>query len=279
MKKILFIIIFLFEIEILIASVVMLSIIDGDAVRLVPVVSIGIFFIANEYMKRILNCLRLERLGLQFLLGIMELIAALLMQPHFLLLSCFIISPAPCTSYVLLVSTLSLLVCSILVMIISLFRICIYIFGMRWNKDYEYCDEIKNKKIKKKQMITVLLIPVFLYCILFVALSKPVVIENNAAYCEEIAQNINKIGLKNIVCTKIIEKDEILFEFAMKNELIHYDFHTVDGDVLKVRKYLTEYMAEHPNHLLNEKTVVISYPESLSSGVYTDTHISISDKD
>ncbi len=162
MKKILFMIIFLFEIEILIASVIMLSIIDGDAVRLVPVVSIGILFIANEYMKRILNCLRMEQLGLQFLLGIMELIAALLMQPHFSLLACFIISPVPYPSYVLFVSTLSLLLCSILVMIINLFRICIYIFGMKWNKDYEYCDEIKNKKIKKKRMITALLIHVAL---------------------------------------------------------------------------------------------------------------------
>lgn len=130
--------------------------------------------------------------------------------------------------------------------------------------------------IKKKKMLAVLLIPVILYGILFFTFRKPVVVNNSVDYCEEIADNINKIGLKNIKCTKITEEDCVLFEFYVKNGVRDYDSNITENDILKVRNYLMEYVAEHPDNPLNEKNMVICYPvEMLSYGAYSFTYIDV----
>ncbi len=133
--------------------------------------------------------------------------------------------------------------------------------------------------IRRIKMLSALLIPVMIYGILFFTFRKEIIVDNTVQYCDEIAQNINKIGLKNIVCTKIMEENGVVFEFDVKSGVQDYDGNDAAADVLKVKNYLIRYVSEHPENPLNEKNMVIFYPDNmLSYGAYSYTYMNIFEK-
>lgn len=175
-KKILFNFIFFIEIELLAISVGLLSTVAGMAMVLAPVVAVGGIFAANCYMKEFFDYSDLERVAMQFMLGVMELLAALL-------------------------------------------------------------------------------IPVILYGILFFTFRKPPVIKNSVECCEEIAEEINHIGLSRYFCENIHEEGPVVFYLSPIYKEYSYD----EGaeDMIKVKNYLTDYLKQHPENELNEKKIVL----------------------
>lgn len=132
MKKILFNVIFLIEIELLAVSVGILSTVAGMAMILAPVVAVGGIYAANCYMKEFFNNSDLEWVAMQFVLGVMEMLAALLIIPHtFVLEVCYVISVPSFANMGFILVEYCLFVVSVFVMIISLIRIW-------WYKKHEY---------------------------------------------------------------------------------------------------------------------------------------------
>lgn len=125
-RKILFNFIFFIEIELLAISVGLLSTVAGMAMALAPVVAVGGIFAANCYMKEFFDYSDLERVAMQFMFGVMELLAALLIVPHTSLLVTFYVVVPSFSNYGFIVVAFSLFVVSIFVMVISLFRMWRY---------------------------------------------------------------------------------------------------------------------------------------------------------
>lgn len=139
MKKTIFIIFFLLEVELLSGSAGIIATIDLRLVILAPVVVIGSFVLANKYMKEFFGCQSLEKIVIQFILGVMELIAAFLIGFQVSLLAAFgAIAVSSFANIGFVVVRYCLFVFSIIVMVISLFRIWICIFRMWRNNEYEY---------------------------------------------------------------------------------------------------------------------------------------------
>lgn len=139
MKKTIFILFFLLEVELLSGSAGIIATIDLRLVILAPVVVIGSFVLANKYMKEFFGCQSLEKIVIQFILGVMELIAAFLIGFQVsLLTACGVIAVSSLANIGFVVVRYCLFVFSIIVMVISLFRIWICIFRMWRNNDYEY---------------------------------------------------------------------------------------------------------------------------------------------
>ena len=139
MKKTIFILFFLLEVELLAGSVGIITTIDIRLVILAPVVVIGSFVFANKYMKDFFDCLSLEKIVMQFMLGVMQLIAAFLIRFQVSLLAvCGAIAVSTLANIGFAVVGFCLFVFSIIVIVISLFRMWICIFRMWRNNDYEY---------------------------------------------------------------------------------------------------------------------------------------------
>ncbi len=130
-SKILFNLIFFIEIELLATSVGLLSTVAGLAMILAPVVAVGGIFAANCYRKEFFDNSDLERVTMQFMFGVMELLAALLIVPHTRILAVFYVFFPSFANYGFIVVAFFLFVVSIFVMVISLFR-------MWWYKKHEY---------------------------------------------------------------------------------------------------------------------------------------------
>ena len=106
---------------------------------LAPVVVIGSFVLANKYMKDFFDCLNLEKIVMQFMLGLMQLIAAFLIRFQVSLLAvCGAIAVSTLANIGFAVIGFCLFAFSIIVIVISLFRMWICIFRMWKNNDYEY---------------------------------------------------------------------------------------------------------------------------------------------
>lgn len=139
MKKTIFILFFLLEVQLLSGSAGIIATIDLRLVILAPVVVIGSFVLANKYMKEFFGCHSLEKIVMQFILGVMELIAAFLIGFQVsLLAACGVVAVSSFANIGFVVVRYCLFVFSIIVMVISLFRMWICIFRMWRNNDYEY---------------------------------------------------------------------------------------------------------------------------------------------
>lgn len=136
-NKLFFLLTFLIETVFLTGSIGVLTTLDIKVSMLSPVIVIGSFFIANKDIKRIFGCFDLEKLIMQFMLGVMELIASLLIRPLVLVLSfCDVISMSFANSGFVVVG-FCLFMFSVVVIIISLFQIWICVFRMQRNNDYK----------------------------------------------------------------------------------------------------------------------------------------------
>lgn len=134
-NKLFFLLTFLIETVFLTGSIGVLTTLDIRVSMLSPVIVIGSFFIANKDIKRIFRCFDLEKLIMQFMLGVMELIASLLIRPLVLVLSfCDVISMSFANSGFVVVG-FCLFMFSVVVIIISLFQIWICVFRMQRNND------------------------------------------------------------------------------------------------------------------------------------------------
>lgn len=137
-SKLLFYLTFLIETVLLAGSVGVLATLDIRISILAPITAITSFFIANKDIKKIFRCLGLEKIVMQFMLGVMELTASLLIKPVVLLLAFFNVISLTFANTGFIVVAFCLFVFSVIVIVISLFRMWICIFRMWRNNDYGY---------------------------------------------------------------------------------------------------------------------------------------------
>lgn len=137
-SKLLFYLAFLIETVFLAGSVGVLATINIRVSIMAPITAIGSFFIVNKDIRKIFGCAGLEKIVMQFMLGVMELTASVLIKPLMLLLAfCDVISLTFANTGFIVVG-FCLFAFSLIVIVISLFRMWICIFRMWRNNDYEY---------------------------------------------------------------------------------------------------------------------------------------------
>ncbi len=111
--------------------------------------------------------------------------------------------------------------------------------------------------IKRIKMLSGLLIPVILYGILVFMLRKPPVLKNSVECCEEIADEINHIGLSRYFCENIHDEGSVMFYFCLSSIYKEYSYDDGVEDMIKVKNYLTDYLEQHPENELNEEKIVL----------------------
>lgn len=124
--------------------------------------------------------------------------------------------------------------------------------------------------MKKK---IVIILAIFILCIYIV---KVFPARTDLNYCKEIAFWVNFIGMENARCNVIFEENEIIY---FSGEIRNVSKGENEGyeSLLKIRKYVTDYLNKHPENMLNTKKIVIDFQTYPGESVSVSNYDNITD--
>lgn len=126
--------------------------------------------------------------------------------------------------------------------------------------------------MKKKIFITLV---IFIICVCIVKVFSA---RTDLDYCREIALWVNFIGMENARCSVIYEEDDTIY-FSGEISNISKDKNEGYEALLKIRKYVINYLNAHPDSVLNTKKIVIGFTTHPGESVSVSNYDSMTGDD